>query len=58
MNLSKEILKSIAIGEITDYFKEIIDYVFDFKFNELLNCKIMNNDNKAIQFTKDPSKFI
>ena len=58
LNLSKKILKSIAIDEITDYFKEIIDSVFDFKFNELLNCEIMNNDNKIIQFTKDPSKFI
>ena len=58
MNLSKEFLKNIAIDEITDYFKEIIGTVFDFKFNELLNSEIMNNNNRIIQFTKDPSKYI
>ena len=59
LNISGKIIKKIAIEELTQYFYEIIDCVFEQKLNTLLNDEINNNkDNLIIKFTKNPLSYL
>ena len=59
LNISGKIIKEIVNEELTQYFYEIIDCVFEQKLNTLLNDEINNNkDNLILNFTKDPSSYL
>jgi len=59
LNIPGKIIKKIAIDQLTQYFYEIIDCVFEQKLNTLLNDEInKNKDNLILNFTKDPSSYL
>ena len=56
LNLSNKNIKNYANNEIKNFYYEIIDYVFEKNFSDLLKMDFKNSN--IMKFIKDPSSFL